>query len=1619
MTFRCFNLLRSLWRSVWLAVLLLAADAVCRADDSSPRKESEQFPQSAIIARDRQVEAILEAAGGLLAKGDHAAAIAGLQGLLDGPNVFVVTGPQGQSIVAEVNRLLAEMPPAGRALYERLHGARAERLWQEARRSGGPRELRDVVARFGQTNAGWNALRDLAAKHVDRGEWQLAAAASERLSRHPHSAAVQDAGWIARWVLALKTQADVETGRGAFGPLSLTLSPDAGARGPAKKETAKKETDTAKSSDRNRSEARDVFERYRSRLEKSSAPANAKQPHLAAWLEEQLPRSEQIAKASSVAVAPSKSGFADGPAGASVWQVDAGLDVEPTNWLRELLEDWLGYDVLALPSTQPLVVGTVAVARFVVPGKIVAVDVRHGRKLWEHSAATSLLGVSADLQRHPGIRSSLFDELQRRWFGDSVRGRMTTDGRRLFLIHDAETFDVQPGSGTLLRNHLAALDLATGERLWRVGGSNAEPPTELQGVYFLGPPLVSDGFLYLVAQRETLISLLVLRADDGRLEWSLPLAESDRQQFKETSWRHIACPVTWAAGRLVCPTGAGCVVAVDPLTRSLAWSFRFERDDISSATGFAAADRERPFPPRWWESWREIGIFDFRFLISDLPPENDRSPISNPKSKIQNLLLIASPESRSLRAVDASTGALRWRVSFDEPLFAATRGDTPVLVFERQQVTAIEPATGKFVWRATASAPAAQGDWIGGQYVCPLQTGGWLAIDARDGSQKRGSSETPSLGGRLVRAGDRWMALSPQAVRAFEPFSIRQRNIAERLQVKPEDIDARIEQALLTQQAGDTAKAVERLRPLLGESAHPEKARLALRQVLLRHLADRPADQATVEKELLSLSREVAEQIEARQALIAAARRSGAATTALNMALELADLHPTDDVVVDDRLTNRASGLVSGSVPGRVPGSLPARARGLDKKEKEQDKSEPDISPYHRTTPPPHLITATRTVRRDRWLQGMIADLFADAATAERLPLEAIIAARKQRAADSLDAFALQQFADQLACLSYGRAIKLQLSGRTGIGLGYVRTSLALREIAGSDDPMLAAQAWYRQALLHEYRSEPLDAADCYRELHDRFADVKLPEGRSPAEWLSDVMPDSAIGRALANGPAELWPNRVPRIVPQDEVHDDIYCYEVVFESRDPFWRRMSVSVERQGRKVRFHGAGQRGFWDLPLPASRSPFRHAYNLHRGWGVGPLLVLQVGAELFGIQPLDDRGETNPHLLWTISVSDLEEMGGHEFRPGRLGVSTDDVIYLDRYEQPVLDVLHVGPGLLCYRQRNRLIAADPATGTRLWMRHRLPPRTSISADDEFVILNSLSASEIEVLRGFDGQLLSRRPDEVPSSSIVLTQGRVRLSTLDVAETTRRAVSGTALAAGALPKESTRTTPEASAIPLKVSAQTLRCEDLVTGEIRWRRDLAADSTPMRIDELRVGILERPGTLRVLALADGHELTKHDVALPASLSNVHCFGDASRLFVIIAGPVTEKSWLATDQDRGSYRKPLANGWLHAFDRRSLEKLWTIPARNLPIALDQSRDLPFLVLTYKRPSDDSPDGQHSDGVLHVIDKRTGKELFFDAGSINNVYIAVDPNPQDGHIDLLAKTRRIRLDFTELPPEKP
>ena len=124
-----------------------------------------------------------------------------------------------------------------------------------------------------------------------------------------------------------------------------------------------------------------------------------------------------------------------------------------------------------------------------------------------------------------------------------------------------------------ITNKLAAYDIHTGKLQWELGGQESLRPSD---TFFLGPPLPLRGQLYVMAEIKDEIRLLALDGATGKLLWSQQLAMVESNITQDPVRRLAGVSPSYSDGVLICPTGAGCVVAVDLATRSLLWGYIYQ-----------------------------------------------------------------------------------------------------------------------------------------------------------------------------------------------------------------------------------------------------------------------------------------------------------------------------------------------------------------------------------------------------------------------------------------------------------------------------------------------------------------------------------------------------------------------------------------------------------------------------------------------------------------------------------------------------------------------------------------------------------------------------------------------------------------------------------------------------------------------------------------------------------------------------------------------------------------------------------------------------------------------------------------------------------------------------------
>jgi outer membrane protein assembly factor BamB len=643
-----------------------------------------------------------------------------LQGLLDVPeDVFVPVkraGPGGQpsirpaSIRAEASRLLKVLPRPGLTVYEFTYGPRARDLLAAAKDD--PVRLAEIARRFLHTQAGAEAAARLGTLHLDRGRCALAAGCFERALE---SAASESADPLLLFQAALAYQRSGNLARAEqYGRRLADEAPDGLRIG---------DHDISRD---------DLARAWRSPVAGSAGPQSGDWPLFGG----DAGRSA-VAREVSLAREP-------------LWQTATLEDGPALVWVEDALRQQAGASPPALPAFFPIAVHGQVISR---TGRgLAARDLATGDLLWESVSELGLETLTRDPATHAHVASWAANYLSgspQALLENSVLGSFSSDGERVYAVEDLPfppyppsyaLFVARHGQGwnlpgapemtaAVFHNRLLALDLVSGKVLWEVGGSGAEGRF-LQNGLFLGPPLPVDGCLYVPFEKNSTLHLLSLRPADGKLLGHPRLAILKTRIVLDGGRRLHALHLAFADGLIVCPTGAGGVVAFDIVADRLAW---------------ARAYREEPRPalPEDLGLMRGRG----RWLRPSYPqsPPNLTSEWKKSAPVIHDgKVFIASPDANDLRCLNLGDGSLLWTVGRSDSglagdLFLAGACEGKVLVVGQKGVVALDAATGKRLWTCETQTPLGRGAVAGSHYLLPVRGGDGkpsvlLSIDLETGS---------------------------------------------------------------------------------------------------------------------------------------------------------------------------------------------------------------------------------------------------------------------------------------------------------------------------------------------------------------------------------------------------------------------------------------------------------------------------------------------------------------------------------------------------------------------------------------------------------------------------------------------------------------------------------------------------------------------------------------------------------------------------------------------------------------------------------------------------------------------------------------------------------------------
>lgn len=695
---------------------------------------------------------------------------------LDASESRLVGTPFNQSFKNKVRDMIGGLPPAALETYELRYGPAARKMLEQAASTRDWGSVREVRRRYFHTQAGYDA------------SWLLAQ--HEMLEGHPIAASV-----------LLDDVVDVPRAVNRLGNGVLVLH--AAACKLAKRKLPAALVGVSGSA------ARITIDGV-----EQGGPADGE---ISDWLEQFYGTTEKLVKGQLgeyriFNASENRNGASSGqmPLSNVRWQLDTTVSPKQQRLVNELTRVMEGSDQMPPPSWVPLRVGNQLLMR--TTEYLVGVDYRTGKRVWLHPWSKASEGdetreANARMSPVGGQASQLTEFLKQRVWNDLPYGQVTSDGERVYVLEGLKK--VNPprnfgfmGGGVVASggNSLVALELESEGILKWFQGVRAGPDSPLADAFFLGPPLPLEGRLYVMCELAGDILLLCLDPLTGKEIWRQQLVSSEFGTVSRDSIRRVAgAMLSYQDGVLICPTGAGAMVAVNLGDRTLRWGVNYQRNSVQTRYVQRATVSSDQLLKRW---------FTGTAMISDLS------------------VLVTPVETDRLFGINLLTGKplFNKQTRIDMRYLAGIRGENFFVVGPRE-MRAYKLADGSSVWK-TKSGMFAAGQQVSGQgvfgdgfYLLPTNTQEIVQVSLEDGAVTDRRVTNYELGNMIAVDGEVITQGPTKLSVAFGEATLAPM-VERMLEEDPDNFDALVRKSELLIQAGDFNEALK----LLGKArlAQPE-----------------------------------------------------------------------------------------------------------------------------------------------------------------------------------------------------------------------------------------------------------------------------------------------------------------------------------------------------------------------------------------------------------------------------------------------------------------------------------------------------------------------------------------------------------------------------------------------------------------------------------------------------------------------------------------------------------------------------------------------------------------------------------------------------------------------------
>lgn len=1207
------------------------------------------------------------------------------------------------------------------------------------------------------------------------------------------------------------------------------------------------------------------------------------------------------------------------PSAHAVWQTNIGPNEALATLMNEGLVEAESQGVPLIGNSLPVSVGDMIVARGL--EGIFAIELKTGEIRWRQEYGTKRLSAETNSRRllNDSYRDLMRETLSRRWLAQSIEGRVSTDGTRCFAI-------VNTGSAIDGLEHLVP---TRPRRLARAVAESA-----------LG--------------RNSLIACDLIT---GERLWEVEAVVPETVgRDKPMNAFFCGTPLVHESQLYVVGRTDSVVqlFVLDPRSGEIVWTVPLCDADSSTLQSNRGHEIDRSCTVAARDGMMlcttgcgvvvgvDVSTRSLRWAVPLTRDDGVTTAALAPRrwSRRSSELwwegwkdsaivaangrsVFVTPESDSIQAIDSTTGELLWQQPRDEGIYLASSEAGHVVVVEKFGVRRLDPTTGETAWNAIVGKPAGIGCYAEDNYFLPLAAGGIATIRIRDGHTTRTFRDESSVRGNLLLTSAGVLSQSASGLALHRDLSEWSSQVTNKLQDEPENRHLHKQVALLSLERGELDSGITTLMSLY-ELERDESTRQILRTAFQRLISAAPQRADELSQRIEPLLNSEGERLEWCLARSDAKAAAGDVVAAWQLLLDGLDFDADDELEI-------------GGLPGR-------------------------------------------RVRFDKVLAGRINDMLRKVDAAKRTDLEAIARRRWKDFGAKSDVERRERW---LAAFSAENVFidERIAAARTSAVSGLLVGQLELLRLAGVSDPATAMTAQQTLIEIAIERRDWITVAAMSQSVLTRWKNAQTTAQKTTVSTFESFLANENLARWINADSLDRWPAVEPVIQVDEREGDSVdFAQLPVISDRNSICDRLTVLLDTDLKRIRFQGAGHSGYWELALPERSSPMRVTGPLQSAWGIGRLLLVRLGTELLGIEPIDRNGEPNAKLVWHFdTTSDAPPNWNNisvQVVPERIGFGPDRYVFSDRFERALGQVGPVRPGYLCFQDKAHLIAVETATGRRLWQRNELPAGSVCSGDDDFVFLLRPESRVVQIVRALDGQDVGTRELEVTAREILVQHGR--FAVIEQADP---------------------------------AAFSLRCVDIVTGEVEWHRRFDRVATPFAIDGRSLGIVERGEDISFLSLADGQTIASYHLELPRQLSGIYATYDEGLMYVAFSGPFGDERALRANRDHSlSFRNPPVNGVLCAFRRDDGRHLWTTNLENGALLLEQPRESPFMVLSYWTPDPTTDDGQLL-AVAACLDKRTGNTVYEQKSTQILSLPTVELSPNLHRVELRTADKVVRFQY--------